>query len=222
LIPLINIIGSFKDAIKRLNHNGIALSKQEQGRPSVLYERLKNEKCTHQNEGAPPCQFIKKYNDVFKLVEALVKEVSVQIVLSAEVSVLTRVQDLQRYAGIDIGGLYAPSIDELRQFLLINIYFGAVDDKPRRFSSSQDFWVSRFSLSVGAEMGDLGGSDDAVIRDGKAYAIGVGFRLNKYFRLGVGSMLYRSVSHNDLRSAGYVVISMGLTGFRALEGLVSK
>ena len=133
-----------------------------------------------------------------------------------------RVQDLQRYAGIDIGGLYAPSIDELRQFLLINIYFGAVDDKPRRFSSSQDFWVSRFSLSVGAEMGDLGGSDDAVIRDGKAYAIGVGFRLNKYFRLGVGSMLYRSVSHNDLRSAGYVVISMGLTGFRALEGLVSK
>lgn len=213
---LVNLIPSFKGAAG-LAQSKLNIGEAELADPARLYEQL--EKRPRSEELPDDVKsFMKNFEAMRELVKSLLRRVSASATVSTELSVPAQVQDLQRYAGIDIAALYAPVIDELRQFILVSIYFGPVDDSP-----SPSFWkAGRWSLSVGMETGDLGGGGDAVIKDGKAYAVGLGFRLNKYFRLGAGSLIYRSSSNDELDRTGYMAISMDLTGFKVLQGLVSK
>jgi len=46
--------------------------------------------------------------------------------------------------------------------------------------------------------------------------------MNKYFRFSIGDMIYRSKDNGDLKGQIYYGVSIDLTAFEALSGLVSK
>jgi hypothetical protein len=124
-------------------------------------------------------------------------------------------QDLTKYAGFDTGALHAPRINELRQFYLVHIYpWGPVELN----TGSKVPFAQRWSLAVGASGADFSVNPDSRIRNGKAFAYGLGFRLNKYFRVTAGAMVYRDAVTNRLASALCFGPSIDIT---ALPGLTS-
>jgi len=84
-------------------------------------------------------------------------DVQVQLNVDSAVTTSTLIQDIQKYAGFDIGAVYAPGIDELRKFMTVNIYWGAVDATPTTVEkiAYRQFWLSRTSLTLGKSLGDL-------------------------------------------------------------------
>ena len=150
---------------------------------------------------------------------ALKDRISVQ----SKVRTALSTSELERYVGIDLGAMFVPNAEELRKFMMVNIYWGPVTDKPQNeISSTRAFFQSRTSLAVGWDMGDISGNESSKIKANYAYSIGIGFRLNKYFRLTAGSMLYRSVPTGNLEKETYYGLSMDLTAFKTLQTMVSK
>lgn len=170
-------------------------------------------------------RYNKAYARVHRAIRAEIKdELTAEVSVVAEAQASALVQDLQRYAGLDIGTLYSPGAEELRSFMLVNIYFGAVDDKPLPLSTNQ--WLrtlqTRASLTVGYDLGDMSDNQDSDIDGDNAYALGLGFRLNKYFRLSGGKMYYRSKDSGRIEDDGFAAISLDITAFKALQSLVTK
>ncbi len=58
--------------------------------------------------------------------KGLIADISV----SLDLTEITTVQDFAKYAGIDVGALYAPPVSTLRSFFTVNVYLGAVEDSP--------------------------------------------------------------------------------------------
>lgn len=156
------------------------------------------------------------------VLEYVKRDITARITLRSEVKTSAMVEDLQRYAGIDMGALYAPKPGELRQVLLVNIYFGPVDDQPPSIEWKPSHVLKRLSLTVGYDLGDISNNTGSNIDGNNAYVLGLGFRLNKYFRFSVGKFLYRTKSDGDLASDTFYALSADLTAFKALQGLVTK
>ena len=148
----------------------------------------------------------------------------VQISLQSEVTASALVQDIQKYAGLDYAAIYSKNLNELRKFITVNIYFGPVSDTPTQYSSNKKLnWIQeRFSLTFGLSVGDLSSNENSDIEGDNAYIYGIGFRLNKYFRINAGNMLYRSKTSGGMEDDFSVGASIDLTAFDALKGLVSK
>lgn len=123
--------------------------------------------------------------------------------------------DICKYFGLDVGAHWLPARDELRKVITLNIYPGRVGRLP-----SEDTNWNRLSVAVSYDVGDLSGNKQSAIRENHHYSIGMGYRLNRYFRVGTGLSLYRHGDDNDLRRALYLSLSVDLTGFKVIEDLV--
>lgn len=190
---------------------------------SQAYEAVKKKKTDKESDERARRSFVSAYEDATAALNALVESVrqTVTVTHSVPTSSLST-SDLQKYAGIDYAALYVPNSEELRQFVLANIYWGSVDDLPAALNVKERWFQSRISLSVGWCIGDLSNNQNSDIDGNNAFALGIGFRLNKYFRLSAGSMQYRSKADGSLRGDPFFGISIDVTAFDALKGLVSK
>jgi hypothetical protein len=136
--------------------------------------------------------------------------------------------DLKKYAGFDVGALYAPRLHELRSFATVNIYWGPVSLHPDKGTRSP--LLERLSLTFGMALKDVSGrdSDKTKIKDQNVFIYGMGFRLNKYFRLTAGGMVYRMKAaipgpiDNKLRHEFFLGPSIDITALPALEGIFGK
>jgi hypothetical protein len=141
-------------------------------------------------------------------------------------------EDLKKYAGFDVGALYVPRLQELRSFATVNIYFGSVALHPEN-GQRLIFW-ERVSLSFGMALKDLSGADTSTtkIKGENAFAYGIGVRLNKYFRITTGGIVYRtqlpaingvaSPITGKLRNEFFIGPSIDVTAIPALKGIFAK
>jgi hypothetical protein len=128
-------------------------------------------------------------------------------------------QDLTKYAGFDAAALAAPRINELRQFYMMHIYpWGPVELD----TTGHVPFAERWSFAIGASAADLSANANSPIKNGKAFAYGVGFRLNKYFRLSAGLMLYRDSSSNRLMAVPCYGPSIDITALPGLTSIFSQ
>ena len=58
--------------------------------------------------------------------------------VSLQLTDVSTVQDFAKYAGVDVGALYAPPAKSLRSFFTVNVYLGAVEDTPAHATPCQD------------------------------------------------------------------------------------
>jgi hypothetical protein len=131
----------------------------------------------------------------------------------------TSTQDLNKYAGFDVGALYAPRINELRQYDMVHIYpWGPVELS----TNGQVPFLQRLSLAVGASIGDLSSNGKSRVKGDKAFVYGVGFRFAKYFRISAGAMLYRDAVGNRLLNELYIGPSIDITALPALKTIFSS
>lgn len=90
----------------------------------------------------------------------------------------------------------------------------------------------RVSLTFGIALKDISGSSKSKIASENAFVYGLGFRLNKYFRLSAGGMMYRatlptvngssSPSNGTLRHEFFVGPSIDVTALPALQTIFAK
>ena len=143
--------------------------------------------------------------------------------------------DLKKYAGFDVGALYAYRLSELRSFAMVHIYLGPVQLKTDAPPLKPGGWESvrqRVSLAFGMAIKDLSGASNSKISSENAFVYGVGVRLNKYFRLSAGGMLYRttlpakngvtSPANGTLRQEIFVGPSIDVTALPALKSIFAK
>jgi len=145
------------------------------------------------------------------------------------------VSDLKKYAGFDVGALYAYRLSELRSFAIVHIYLGPVQlktDAPAPKPGVGEWLRQRTSLAFGMALKDLSGSTQSKISGQNAFVYGVGIRLNKYFRLTAGGMLYRtslpaangstSPANGSLRHEFFIGPSIDVTALPALQSIFAK
>jgi hypothetical protein len=145
------------------------------------------------------------------------------------------VSDLKKYAGFDVGALYSYRLSELRSFAMVHIYLGPIQLKTDAPPLKPGAWESireRVSLAFGMALKDLSGASNSKISSENAFVYGVGVRLNKYFRLSAGGMLYRttlpavngvtSPANGTLRQEVFVGPSIDVTALSALKSIFAK
>ena len=145
------------------------------------------------------------------------------------------VSDLKKYAGFDVGALYSYRLSELRSFAMVHIYLGPIQLKTDAPPLKPGCWESvrqRVSLAFGMAIKDLSGASNSKISSENAFVYGVGVRLNKYFRLSAGGMLYRttllakngvtSPANGTLRQEIFVGPSIDVTALPALQSIFAK
>jgi hypothetical protein len=166
---------------------------------------------------------LKRFDDAYTTVLSVFQvSVVAQITEGVQMNVNSVTTDLQKYAGFDIGAIYAPRLNELRDFFVGNIYlFGPVDLDPNGVANVN--WKSRLSLALGVSLGDLSGNAKSRVSSNKAFVYGVGFRLNKYFRLSAGGFLYRDGGPgNRLLNEVFIGPSVDLTALPGLKQIFSS
>jgi len=128
-------------------------------------------------------------------------------------------QDLSKYAGFDAGALYAPRINELRGFYMAHIYpTGPVDLD----TSGKIPFLDRWSIAIGASTGDISSNGASRVKGDKAFVYGLGFRINKYFRVTAGGMLYRDAVGNRLLNEFFVGPSIDITALPGLQSIFAS
>ena len=135
------------------------------------------------------------------------------------------VSEIQKYAGFDVGAFWVPRISEMRGFATVNVYpFAPVSITPANGLKLKE----RVSLTFGMSLGDISGVDDGKtkISGQNAFIYGLGFRVNRYFRIAVGGALYRAGSNqrndNQLRNDFMVGPSIDFTALPALRSIFSS
>jgi len=167
--------------------------------------------------------FVKNYLIATSAIIAQVsQEITAEFSMSSEMIASSTTQDIQKYAGVDVGAVYAPRLNEFRKFFIVSIYYGAVDDKPLEGKGVWEYCRNRFSFSIGWDAGDLSNNTKSDIDGTSAYVAEIGYRLNKYFRIGAGRIFYRSKADGDIKRDTAYSLSVDLMGFKALQGLVAK
>ena len=130
--------------------------------------------------------------------------------------------DLEKYAGFDVGAVYVPRVDELRHFFTVNIHpFGPVELDTQGLLTGG--WRERFSITFGVSIGDFSGKESSRIKSDNAFVYGVGWRINKYFRLSAGAMLFREASsRNALLHETFVGTSVDITALPGLRQIFAR
>jgi hypothetical protein len=161
-------------------------------------------------------------------------QTTVQVAVAADIAVAATViesalvQDLQKYAGFDGAAMYVPRLNELRSFVTVSIYPGPVSLTPEGGLQARDRW----SLTLGIAIDDISGGDlsKTKIRGQNAYVYGLGFRLNKYFRLTTGALVYRTgningatqPATNSLRHEFFIGPSIDITALPGLKTIFAS
>ena len=162
-------------------------------------EKLKLDTSNNTTQKGSAREFIKNYKI---LKNALKRTFQKDILVKVNFSGFTETTDVKTYYGIDIGAIRLPELDELRSFSTVNIYFGAAEATPEPFSveswgSFGRFLGKRSSLTVGFSLNDISGGSQSDIKGNNAFLFGLGFRINRYFRITAGRSFYRKVTPGD-------------------------
>lgn len=172
-------------------------------------------------------QYAETYDNLLKLFP---KEVQIATSFTS-VAEDVGVKDFEKYAGVDVGAIYIPRVQELRAFFTVNIYWGAVEDapapagKPLKGPAKVGQWLQqRLSFSVGFSLKDLSGRapEKSQVYSNSAFLAGLGFRLNKYFRFSAGDAIVRDRASNKLAHALYLGPSVDITALQNLRVLFGK
>ena len=225
-ISLVNLPTLIKDLA---GHAGV-----EKGMtPSKVYEKIKAANVDTQNNGVKKTAkaFLGIYDD---LESALTQTIQTNISVETDLLKVAEIKDFEKFAGIDIGAIYLPKIDELRSFYTVNIYFGTVEDTPaptipmsKWYGKSGRFLKQRLSLTFGASIRDISSGTEKKIKGNNAFLYGLGFRINKYFRITAGASLYRttqsdSLNCGSLKNTFFVGPSIDISALPFLRTLVGK
>ena len=147
----------------------------------------------------------------------VVSESSVGVILDNPSSTA----DLNKYAGFDVGVNYVPRINELRQFDMVHVYpFGPVELGAGGLFTKD--WKATYSLAAGVSIGDFSGNASSRIKWENAFVYGLGIRINKYFRVAVGGMVYRDAASNRLLNEGFIGPSIDVTALPGLKQIFSS
>jgi len=136
-----------------------------------------------------------------KVTDAVVDEASWPLEQVKEFSWVSEttaeVSDLEYYAGFDVGAL-AVSDFGVAPFFTVNMYIKRVEigKDPRSFGEA-------CSLSAGIALKTLD-----IPTDGAAYYVGAGYRLNKLFRITLGSTLYKAADTKKLVGKASIGLSL--------------
>jgi hypothetical protein len=144
--------------------------------------------------------------------------------------------DLLKYAGFDVGALYSWRLSELRSFAMIHIYLGPIQMKTIPLAGANIGFMEslrqRTSLAFGMALKDISGSTNSKISGENAFAYGIGFRINKYFRISAGGLLYRTklpavtgtsnAANGTLRNEIFIGPSIDITALPALQSILAK
>lgn len=209
----------------------LGVPKVEQGMsPSEAYSAV--QELTEQQVSALADETGEKHQTflrVFEEVRAIFRQsITAEFEASATASEEAMIKDFEKYVGLDFGAIYIPRIDELRSFATANIYFGPVEDSPApvtattRKAKATQFIRQRLSLTFGISIGDLSSGEKSKIKGDNAFLYGVGFRLNKYFRLVTGGAIFRSSIDNELRNEFFIGPSVDVTAFRQIGRIFGK
>jgi hypothetical protein len=126
-------------------------------------------------------------------------------------------QPICKYFGVDLGALWLPGLDEMRKSVSVHIYPGRIGASPE----DDLLALKRFSIAASYDLGDFSGNTSSPVRENHLYALGIGYRMNRYFRAGMGLALYRHANDGDLRRALYLTLSVDMTAFDVIQNLVS-
>ena len=145
------------------------------------------------------------------------------------------VSDLKKYAGFDVGALYSYRLSEIRSFAMVHIYFGPVQlktDAPPLKPGFGERLRQRTSLAFGMALKDISGATNSKISSQNAFIYGLGVRLNKYFRITAGGLLYRTklpavagtsnAANGTLRHEFFIGPSIDVTALSALQSIFAK
>ena len=160
--------------------------------------------------------------DYENLQTAFRQTVAVEVANTALMERAVDTTDLEKYAGFDAGAVYVYRLDELRHFFTINIHpFGPVELDTQGLLTGG--WRKRFSITFGVSTGDFSGKENSRIKSDNAFVYGIGWRINKYFRLSVGVMLFREASpRNALLHETFVGTSVDITALPGLRRIFAR
>ena len=171
------------------------------------------------------------YGNFLTLKDELRNRVAAEIEASNEETRAAEMKDFEKFAGLDYGAIYIPRMQALRHFATINIYFGQVEDKPvnakvlanantgRTKTDIMESLRQRISLTFGMSIGDISSQEDSAIKDDNAFLYGMGFRLNKYFRITAGGAAFRDKRNDGIRHGLMIGPSIDLTAFKYIRGI---
>jgi hypothetical protein len=168
------------------------------------------------NEAQLVANAAKAFEDVYQpVLKSFGGDVVAQLSQGVALTQSSTTQDINKYAGFDAGALYAPRINELRGYYMVHIYpFGPVELAASGKLNALDRW----SIALGESSGDLSSNGASRVKGDKAFVYGLGFRINKYFRVSTGGMVYRDTVGNRLLNEWFIGPSIDIT---ALPGLKS-
>jgi len=218
------------NAIHELNRRKPELV-SEKTSPSELRGAVEKQvdSLTAAKQEPPPSltQFAETYDNLLKLFPQQVRVASSFTSTAENVGV----KDFEKYAGVDIGTIYIPRVQELRAFFTVNIYLGAVEDTPAPpepgATGGAKFWSGlrqRLSLSVGMSLRDISGrsQERSQLLSNNAFLGAAGFRLNKYFRITAGDAIMRDKATNKLVHAFCLGPSIDVSAIQNLRILFGK
>ncbi len=139
-------------------------------------------------------------------IDVLTSEAAIELVESAKIDLAVVTAELEKYAGLDAGVLAAPRLGEIQAATLVAIYpFGPVEfAEPRKWQ--------RLSLNLGVSS----------FNGRQAYFYGAGFRLNRFFRVSVGALVYRRANETAFRQEFALMPSIDLSALPGLSSLFSR
>ena len=154
-------------------------------------------------------------------IRGIEQQVVAELAQAVEMDATVDTSDLEKYAGFDVGAIYVPRVDELRQFFMVHVYpLGPVELDTN--GPLKGGW-SRFSLAFGMSLGDFSGREGSRISNQNVFVYGVGYRLNKYFRISAGAALYREASpRNGLLHEAFIGPSIDITALPGLRQIFSR
>jgi hypothetical protein len=83
-------------------------------------------------------------------------------------------------------------------------------------------WKSRFSIALGASIGDISANSGSRVKNDKAFVYGVGYRINKYFRVSAGGAVFRDTKTFDLHNEAFIGPSIDLTALPGLKQIFAS
>ena len=230
LIPLLSAPTRFHDVrtlLKNLKLDGFDPNMSPQDMRKFVQGLVSSGKYT--KDGGQPLtkddrdsvdQIFKLFTDSYDpVVAAFGGDVIAQLSQGVQLSQSSTTQDLNKYAGFDVGALYVPRISELREFNMVHIYpWGPVELD----TSGKILFLERWSIAVGASFGDLSSNGSSRVKSDKAFVYGLGFRINKYFRVTAGGLVYRDAVGNRLLNEGFIGPSVDITALSALKQIFAS
>jgi hypothetical protein len=212
LLNLPNRVADLRDSLPSLDPSAS---------PADAYEFVQTLKIDPKDPNASEKTDTAKYykRDYEAILGAFKVDVVAQLSQGVELTQVTDTADLNKYAGFDAGAMYVPRINELRQFDMVHIYpFGPVELDTNGGVPMK----ARWSIALGASIGDLSSNGKSRIKSDKAFVYGVGFRINKYFRVSAGGMVYRDAIGNGLLNELFIGPSIDITALPGLKQIFSS